>query len=458
MAKLTLDIEQLEAVEKMVNEPTRAALNASQYGVGKTLVTVEVAQRVAPEGIKVIVAPLHTKYGWRSTILGQYPDQEVKFVDNKSKAGRQALEDLQNRVPGWYIFGREYFHTIKVSEILAKKGKYIDFMAYDECQRWSNHKSQSFTRIRRIQPKYRMALSATPAGNKFSGMFAIHQWLWPSLEGHRSFWSWVEDWCTTEEDYFSGTVVTGEKVPGAFVNSLPCYVRLEKDFGSPIHDRVVIQLSAKERKIYEQIERHMIAFLNDNPLIIKFPMTKRMRLRQASLGEIAYDEASDTVYFPMDMKSSKYDALVSLIKDHRDEPMLILTDSAKYANVVAARLALDGFAAVSWTGDVSETERHEIKEAFEKNQGVDYIVATIGAIGEGVDGLQHRAHIMVWLSRSDNMVMNEQAFRRLHRRGQTKTVISIDIVAENTYDEGQLGTLIERALAMNKSLKKKRGK
>lgn len=452
MTRIELDPEQLAAVERMVNEPTRAALNASQYGTGKTVVCVEVGQRVAPDGVKIIVAPLHTKYSWRSTIKNQYPDAEVSFV-NSLKTGQQAFAKLLNLEPGWYIIGREYFAMNKITDALAKVIHKVQFMAYDECQKWANHHSQGYRKMKRMKAQYRLAMSATPAANKFTGMFAITQWLWPKLEGHQSFWQWVSDWCETKEDYFAGTVVVGEKNPGEFVKSLPCYVRLEKDFGDPIEDVIEVELSPKERRIYDQIEKTMIAYLGANPLIIKFPMVKRTRLRQASLGEISYKADTDEVYFEKGMKSSKYDAMLGFVKAHLDEPMLILTDSAKYAEIVAERMQDDGLRAEAWTGNLSENKRHNLKDAFMAGD-VDYIVATIGAIGEGTDGLQHRAHIMVWLSKSDNMMLNEQAFRRLHRRGQTKTVISIDIVALNTYDEGQLSALIQRALDMNRSLRK----
>lgn len=451
--RIKLDPEQIEAVNRMVNEPTRAALNASQYGTGKTLVTVEVGQQVAGAyGVKIIVAPLHTKYSWKSTILRQYPDENVQFV-NSLKSGKAALEDLLSLKAGWYIFGREFFQTKRIQDQLVKVIEKVDYLAYDECQRWANHKSQGFKAMKRMKAKYRMALSATPGANKFSGLYAITQWLWPKFEGHQSFWTWAYQWGEVVTDYYS-TGVAGEKVPGAFVASLPCYIRLGIDFGDPIEDRIEVMLSNTERKIYNQIEKTMIAWFGDNPMVITMPIVKRIRLRQASLGELSFDPETDAVGFPLDMKSSKYDALLGFINEHDDEPMLILTESAKYANIVAARLMLDGKRAVSWTGEVSERERHKIMEAFVETKEVDYIVATIASIGEGVDGLQHRAHIMVWLSRSDNMMLNEQAFRRLHRRGQDKTVISIDIVALDTYDDGQLSTLVQRAIDMNRSLKK----
>jgi SNF2 family DNA or RNA helicase len=81
-------------------------------------------------------------------------------------------------------------------------------------------------------------------------------------------------------------------------------------------------------------------------------------------------------------------------------------------------------------------------------------VAVISAIGEGTDGLQERASVVVWLSKDDNRLLNEQAAGRLDRRGQKRSVISYEIVAEDTYDEGQLSKLITDQLAMNQTLRK----
>lgn len=452
MTRLIPDPEQEEAINRMLNEPTRAALNASQYGTGKTLVTIEVAGRLGGK-INLIVAPLFTKYSWETSIRNQYPDARVRHI-NSLKDGKAALAELLARKPGWYIIGREYLMSRSIVGQIQKISPHIDFFAYDECARWANRKSQGFKHMKHMKPKYKMALSATPAANKFDGMYAISKWLWPNKVPN-SYWAWVAEWCETEEDFFGGTQVVGEKNPGAYVNQLPCYVRLTKDFGEPVHERIEVELSSKERSIYDQFEKRLIVWLKENPLIAKFPITKRIRLRQMSLGELVVDE-NDEVTFPEDMKSSKYDALVGVLKEY-NEPALILTDSQRYARVVVKRLQKDGFKAREWSGEIKETERHEVKELFVNDFGVDYIVATIPAIGEGVDGLQHRARLMVWLSRSDNNMLNEQAFRRLYRRGQTRTVVSIDIVARNTYDDGQLSKLVQQALDMNKSLRKAGG-
>jgi len=174
-------------------------------------------------------------------------------------------------------------------------------------------------------------------------------------------------------------------------------------------------------------------WLEGNPLVIEFPMTLRGRLRQATLGMFSIDD-NDEVIFKDDCKSSKIEALQDIIQSRLDgESALILTDSRKFADVVMKRIP----DAVTWHGGVSQTEREERKQAF-MNGDVKFIVAVTSAIAEGVDGLQHATRNIVWLSRSDNRILNEQAMKRVHRHGQTRQVRSFDIVALDTYDSGVL--------------------
>jgi len=111
--------------------------------------------------------------------------------------------------------------------------------------------------------------------------------------------------------------------------------------------------------------------------------------------------------------------------------------------------------AVTWHGGVSQSEREERKQAF-MNGDVKFIVAVTSAIAEGVDGLQHATRNIVWLSRSDNRILNEQAMKRVHRHGQTRQVRSFDIVALDTYDSGVLSHQLTEAVKMNRTLKHER--
>jgi SNF2 family DNA or RNA helicase len=180
----------------------------------------------------------------------------------------------------------------------------------------------------------------------------------------------------------------------------------------------------------------------------------RVRLRQITLGVPTLAE-DGSVGFADDCVSSKLDELFEIISDSpKGEPMLILTHSQKFAKVTTQRLQKAGFYAVEWSGAVPQKFRDGYLEDFIAG-GIQFIVAVISAIGEGTDGLQESCSTVVWLSKDDNRLMNEQASGRLDRQGQKGSVISYEIIAEDTYDEGQLSKLVKDQLAMNNSLRNK---
>jgi SNF2 family DNA or RNA helicase len=130
---------------------------------------------------------------------------------------------------------------------------------------------------------------------------------------------------------------------------------------------------------------------------------------------------------------------------------LILTDSRKFADVVVSRL---GDKAMAWHGEVSQVKREERKKKFIDGD-IRYLVAVTSAIAEGVDGLQHATRNILWLSRSDNRLLNEQAMARVMRQGQTRQVRSVEILAVDTYDDGVLSSQLQSAFEMNKILKER---
>jgi SNF2 family DNA or RNA helicase len=62
----------------------------------------------------------------------------------------------------------------------------------------------------------------------------------------------------------------------------------------------------------------------------------------------------------------------------------------------------------------------------------------------------------VWLSKSDSNVLNQQVQDRIRRRGQKDVVKVYEILARDTYDEGQLSSLVEQQIAMNATLRKEK--
>jgi hypothetical protein len=446
LPKLTLDENQKKAVEKIILETTRASLNASLMGTGKTVMAVESALGLGTD-TNLIIGPLNTFWGWHDTIQRQtkYAAKGLHKIDS-TKAGRAHLANLAKGDEGWYFIGREYFRSKDWA------GYKPDMAIVDECHFAQNRHSKSHRALMRLKAGYKLSMSGTPYGNKFEGFWAVSRWLWPELVP-RSFWLWATDWCEMGYSPFTKHEIEGEKESGAYANSLPSYIRLhpDKDIDT-VHDVRYVDLAPAQRKIYDKFEKDLVVWLKDNPMIAEVPIAARTRLRQITLATPVINQEGQ-VDFDDDAVSSKYKALMEIIEDNPDEPMLLLTDSQKYARLLTRRLNKTKEQAFEWSGKANQTQREEAKQKFLKQQ-LSYIVAVIPAIAEGVDGLQDVCSTVVWLSHSDSNVLNQQVLDRIRRRGQKKLVRVYDIVARDTYDEGQLGTLLQTQISMNLSLRK----
>ena len=475
---LVLDADQEAAVELMANEPTRAALQASDRGTGKTVMAIELAKRISAQTI-LLIAPLNTRKEWISNFAGQGVTLPVFVIDAKEKRKMEFYESLRAGNLGIYVIGREYFQLsgsnspmpkceahekstcrkcpprpLKRTALWSWAKVHPDLVIYDEVHKAQNRNSAMFTTLKSVKAGFKLGQSGTFHGNKFSGAWAITRWLWPDIIDP-SFWRWAAEHCVLVDDPHvkthdgsMGKKVTVERIPGRFVNSLPCYVRIEGEDYPVITRNVKVDLTPTQREQYTQMENDMMAWLGDHPLIAELPIVMRTRLRQMSLAEVAYTD-NETVGFDPDCASSKLDALeIILSKHHPGERVMIYTESQRFASVVAQRIG-----AAEWSGAVPTKRREEIKADFIAGT-TQYIVATIASIGEGVDGLQRVCNTEVWLSESENNVLNMQCQARLARRGQTKPIYRYRILARDTYDVGVMNNLLGQTLRMRASLRK----
>lgn len=445
-------------IKKLI-ENDGTGIVATQVGGGKTLIAIEVAKRMKTT-TNLVIAPKGThRRAWEQTILRQIPSAKVSYI-NSTKDGKKAFVNLEKNVPGWYLISPEFFrkfHWVGITPELA---------VFDEIHRASNRKSMTAKMLHTLKAKRRIGMSGTIAGNKVDGFWSIIRWIYPEVAG-RSFWNWVDIYCKTTMDPFAGKVVSGELYPGAIVNTIPCYIRhLKRERCCEFHPKGIdselppiqteirtVELSPEQRRIYKKLEQDLFVWLGENPLMVEVPVATRIRLRQITLGVPIINEEG-VVDFAEDCKSSKLDELFSIIGDHpAGERMLVLTHSQKFASITTRRLRKAGHTAFEWSGAQPQHARDKALEAFIKGD-IQFIVAVISAIGEGTDGLQEASNTVVWLSKDDNRLLNEQAAGRLDRRGQKRSVISYEIVAEDTYDEGQLSRLIQGQLKMNESLRK----
>ena len=402
--------------------------------------------------IVVIVGPLGTVDGWRSTLAGQSGGIELRHITSK-KEGQQHYANLLAREPGWYFIGREYFRT----KAIDAKAIHADLGVIDEIQLYSNRRREGWKKLMKFQPAYKVACSGTWFGNKVENMWSVARWLWPDVTDV-SFWRWAHKWLTTEHDRYAGQVVTGEKEPGKFAESLPCYIRIEPTLVDLLEPEIRwVDLKPRQRKMYDKLEKDLFVETASDVLMTEVPIATRTRLRQITMAvcdaeswtEIVDGEevTRQRVWFPTDAESTKFDELLKVIEENPDEQLLIGSDSAEWVALAASRLPN----AFAWKGGVKQEDRNDAKARFESGE-LKYIVAQLAAAAEGVDGIQLGCNTVVWASQSDSNYINEQFLKRVHRTGQDKPVRQIFLKARNTIDDAQHLALVNKQLQINAAL------
>ena len=464
-------------------ESENAALLASDMGLGKTRTALMFARE---GGYQVVLAsvPLQTIDGWETWARVETPHLPVRRIEN-SIEGARALADFQWRQAGVYFVTHQYWERLAWTRKVAKrKGK--EMVSKEDTGRWggggylfifdeshwgANWQSWTNRALMNVKADYAMSLSGTFAGDQFDGAYGATRWLWPHRTDivPKNIYDWRAKWALTEYSHFAprNQKTVGEKDPGAFVSSLPCYIRVETDLPAPIVKDVWVDLYPEQRRVYDELEHRMVAWIEENPLSADLTITKIARQRQATLAmpTLAFDgDELVSVDFEEDAESAKIDRLFQAI-DGNDpelgdllvgEKLVIATDSQKFARILTSRLnnRYGADIAREWSGKVKRDLRKDAKEQF-INGSVRYLVGVPAAMGTGTDGLQHASHIGVFMSRENRRINNEQFVGRLNRKGQEKPVHIVSILANNTVDTGQLSKQMQDAINMAKIQRKK---
>lgn len=430
---------------------------------------VWIAQELGANNV-LIVAPKRTQPGWVRSfrdVMGV----EVKVCCRvsqygvKPKEGKQNIADMLEGKPGVYFIGWELLRSIaagfrsgwdrdrrtEVQEKVVKHqplgGFLPDLIIADEWHRASNRESQNFRVLSSLPSTHRLALSATPAGSKPVDIWAAYQYLWPDRQG--TYWRFAD-----KHFYkvFDGGLFKGygrEKVPGLVREMAPCHVSITTEEANPelpevvIHE-VMVPLTSEQKRLYREFEREGVAWMEGHPYAVSLTAEIDLRLKQTCLGATTIGE-DGRIDYDVDCKSSKIDALLDIMKDVGDEPVVVWVHSQRFIKAVVHRLRKAGYTAI----EVSGKSRHSHLEMVEGKAQV--IVAQHNAMAEGTDGLQEVCATEVWLSTNPSAVVTYQASGRLPRQGQRRTVNRYLVKAEGTVEERAIGRLQRSFESLEKS-------
>lgn len=471
-----------------------------------TIQTVELALRAGWK--RALFIGIKDTFGqWRTTIERQSRGAvTIRLMESTTKDGRAAYADFLAGQPGFYFASiqwlnrqdftyrdktdaeglpipqidkktglptgkneRERKQLMTFRNMCNRKGSGLDAVVYDEAHQSSAHNSVTRKTLmtlhsgREDDPMWKIALSATWSGNSFENAWSLPQWCWPKHVHAYGFWR--DDWCAMEDQYVPGKSkpvqkVVGEKNPGEWVRSLPCYIRRENEDRPPAPIKVYVNPTPRQAAQFADLERDLMTWVDTQaasgvvPLVVDVPGALHTRFKQLALAELTVSADGENVSFPPDAASSKLRALRGVLDAWGDQPVFIVTDSKLMANLTVQRMQAAGYSAVAYTGDTPKKDRVPIKEAFIRGD-FQYLVGTVQACGTGLDGLQWVCSKMVWLSVPDgDPKLETQALGRVFRQGRTHKYGQfqhVQIVMRD-WDEGILERLLAKGAAIQASV------
>lgn len=435
-----------------VREAGGTGLLAHAVGTGKTYTSIWSALDGLHDRV-LIVAPLRTLPSWQRSVQW-LAGQELRVIRTSTKAGKAAFAAASAGEPGWYWANWEALVALnkeKRYDGFKKKqvfkavprpfgGKRFDVVIADEAHRAANWHTLNSQVLCRLRADRRLALSATPAGNRPVNIYGVLRFLWPDQYpafgrfADRNFNSEYNPWSTSGR----GVIYLGEKHPGRVAEEAPCWsvATSEEAYGElpdASVEHVQCKLTRQQWAQYKSWKDDALAWLGDHPVAVDLPATLDMRLRQATLGECTVEVTEDgepRVTYAVDCKSSKLDALIDILEDlPEEEKVVVYCHSRRFMAPLLTRLKGAGMSAVEVSGAVRDQWQR-----FLSPVGPRVLCAVIPAIAEGVDGLQKVCHTEVWLSWDNSVILNQQAIGRLHRKGQTCRVQRYVLEAPDTVD------------------------
>lgn len=453
------------------------ALLLDEMGTGKTPQTIRTLANIARLGDNpfpaLVVAPNNMTITWRKEFERWYPGVKVGVVKGGVAQRRKIIEDPTNHVlvvnfegvkghsrlaPYGSIRMRKCHicdpmmpddkdHTPARCQSHPKELNKIQFktLIVDEAHRMKDPKSQQSRAIKALRTaatKYVYALTGTAIGDNPGD-------LWPSLNlidpaSFPSRSSFIDRYCLAGYNMFGGMSVMGLnpltkdeffKIVDPIMRRMPKEAVL-KDLPPKVFNHRYVEMTAKQATAYKQMDDNQIAILGDlqdGVTVAANPLTELTRLTQFASAFAELDELGQV---RLSEPSCKIDALLEILEDTGEEPMVVFAQSRQLIELAATRLRKQKVSFEMIVGGQTVDEREIAKENFQ-NGRVRVILCTIAAGGIGIT--LTRANRAVFLQRSWSMIENKQAEDRVHRIGSEvfDVVEIIDIISMGTIEEHQ---------------------
>lgn len=398
---------------------------AVDLGLGKTIIVLTAIRELIDSGqieSAYIFAPLRVIQSvWKQEALAWDHTKELTFstVHGDKETAFEQKADI-------YLMNFEGLLWLRNKQISSLPG---EMLVIDEGSAIKDPTTERFKQIRRLtrNKDYAVVMSATPAPNSLLDLWSQYFVL---DHGERLFTSFhkFRHTCFEQADYFgySWKLRHGmDKLIYKRVGDIT--LRLDREDYLTLPGRLIIptyvELPAKARKIYEQMEKEMFAQIDEETSIEAMnPAVVSGKCRQICQGAIYSDDGTASHIHDVKVK-----ALEEIIDESGGAPILCAYSFRSEVPVLMKKWP----DAVFINGDTKDVD--PIKEAWNRKE-IPLLFVQPQSVSHGLN-LQMGGNIIVWLGLTWSSETWDQLIGRLDRQGQAELVRVFQIIARDTVNE-----------------------
>ena len=307
-----------------------------------------------------------------------------------------------------------------------------DVIAFDEAHRLCGRKSQQTAGAKLLAKKHEYVWLATgsPIRNRPDEIWQLLNILYP--RDFRSFWKFVEHFCFVKSGVFGmeiGGLQQGKRDEWFLTVGQHMVHRKKedylKDLPPKIYDVEWLEMTPIQARITKQLRKEMMASIswdNQGNIILASntaELAQKIRMVSTSPRLIGDEDWGN-----------KIPRTVELLQEHDGQAVVFAYYRGSVTNMHKA-LSDENIDSVYVMGGMPDWVANQRVQDF-RDGNVKVLIATIGCLSESVN-LQN-ADLMIFLERDYVPENNGQAEDRIHRAGQTRPCVYIDLLNQRSID------------------------
>ena len=406
---------------------------ADDMGLGKTIQAIAVLLRLKEEGLLeegcLVIAPAALLENWERELGRFAPSLKTARYHGAGRRLDKKAKDL---------FLTTYQTAVRDEKKLETEE--FSLLIVDEAHLMKNAETRMSQTVKKLKPRFRLALSGTPVENRLEDLRSLFDFILPGYLGSPGEFKHEyrvpiemlrnKEKAETLQKITAPFLLRRLKTDKTIIKDLPDkivsneYAALEKEQAA-LYEGVVSELIEKSEKLEEKLE---IESKNRAVMVLSLLTS----LKQICDHPRIYDKESP----PVSRLSGKAQLLMTLLEEilAGGEKALIFSQYVEALDCLSQMITGElGEPVQIYHGGMSQKARSETIARFQNESGVRLLLVSLkaGGLGLNLTAASRVIHYDLWY----NPAVENQATDRAFRIGQKRNVFVHRLITRNSFEE-----------------------